>query len=629
MAHSARWRGWLWLGLVLAYLLWPSASYAQNATPITISIDQVGFDAQGHVLNNGWYPVITTIENTGADIQAQVVVETGFGQADVRQTVDLPGGARKQVRLLMRANLNQTVVTIKVIDQRGNQLALNRSNVRVHDSAEVLVGVFGGPASSLAGAAIPGRLTTIMPLDPAQLPSNDGELFNFGAIVLQDVQPTVEQAQALERWVATGGTLIVSGGPNVAELPKELAALLPSSSSSSNTSAVLTSLNKQTVPQFAQVNLKVNQLAPTAEATIIGLGANNEALLVSRKLGMGHVLLTAFNPSDLPAEVNDRRVWPVILQPQLYRDWNVALSPWSMQIRGSDQNLPSIFTFMGILFGYILLIGPINYFVLRRLDRREWAWFTIPLIVVGFVGIMYLAGGDLRTGNINVTTINVIDSQLGAQQGRISVNYGFNAGRRGEWNGSIDSSLTAGNQSTQAFGDDGSGTIEQTSDGRTLLPNWQSNIGDMQTLAAIGSIEVPYNFEIKVAKPNSWEGATITNRSERTVEDAVVFAGEDSIVLPTLAPGESVIIDNKLTNRMTGGSPSLNNDEQLSQALQLIWSAGNERTNYNGLPKNSLYTKPHITVLDTAVLHEITVDGLAAPQKSSNLYNIYVDLEQR
>ncbi|KPL88785.1 hypothetical protein [Herpetosiphon geysericola] len=628
MAHSARWRGWIWLGLVLAYLLWPSSSYAQNATPISISIDQVGFDAQGHVLNNGWYPVITTIENTGADIQAHVVVETGFGQADVRQTIDLPGGARKQVRLLLRANLNQTVVTIKVLDQRGNQLALNRSNVRVHDSQEVLVGVFGGPASSLAGAAVPGRLTTIMLLDPAQLPSNDGELFNFGAIVLQDVQPSAEQAAALERWVATGGTLIVSGGPNTAELPKALTALLPGSSNSSNTSAVLTSLNKQTVPQFAQVELKVNQLTPNTEATTLGLGANNEPLLVSRKLGMGHVLLTAFNPSDLPAEVNDRRVWPVILQPQLYRDWNVALSPWSMQIRGSDQNLPSVLGFMGILFGYILLIGPINYFVLRRLDRREWAWFTIPLIVLGFVGIMYVAGGDLRTGNISVTTINVVDSQLGSQQGRVSVNYGFNAGRRGAWNGSINSSLTAGNQSSQAFGDDGSGTIEQTSDGQTLLPNWQSNIGDMQTLAAIGAVTVPYNFEVNVAKPNSWEGATITNRSQRTVENAVVYAGEDSIVLPTLAPGQSVTIDNSLRNRANQSSPLLSND-QLSQALQLIWSAGNERTNYNGLPKNSLYTAPHITVLDTEVLHEIMVDGLAAPQKSSTIYNLYVDLEQR
>lgn len=628
MAQLARWRGWIWLILGLICLLWPSLSYAQNANPITITIDQVGFDAQGHVLNGGWYPVITTIENSGADLQAQVVVTTGFGQADLLQNVDLPGGSRKQVRLLMRANLNQTVVEIKVIDAQGKQLARNRSNVRVHDSQEVLVGVFGGPASSLAGSSVPGRLTTVMLLDPAQLPTTDGELFNFGAIVLQDVQPTADQAAALERWVATGGTLIVSGGPNSAELPKELAALLPASVSRSNSSAVLTTLNSRNTPAFAQINLRVNQLQPTADANIFGVGANNEALVVSRKLGMGQILVTAFNPSDLPAEVNDRLVWPVLLQPQLYRDWNVALSPWSIQIRGTDQNLPSVFGLMGILFGYILLIGPINYFILRRLDRREWAWFSIPLVVLGFVGIMYLAGGDLRTGNINVTTINIIDSQLGADQGRLSVNYGFNAGRRGAWNGSIDTNLIAGNQPTQGFGGEGSGTIEQTNDGKTRLPNWQSNIGQMQTLAAIGPAAVPYNFEVQVAKANSWEGATITNRSERKVEYAILFNGEESIILPALEPGASITIDNSL-DRVMQSSPYLNNNDQLTQALQLLWNAGNERTNYNGLPKNSLYTEPHITVLDTEVLNEIMVDGVAAPQKSSNIYNLYLDLEQR
>lgn len=628
MAQSARWRGWFWLGLGLICLFLPNLSHAQNANPITITIDQVGFDAQGHVLNGGWYPVITTIENSGADLQAQVVVSTGFGQADLLQNVDLPGGSRKQVRLLLRANLNQTVVEVKVLDTQGKQLARNRSNVRVHDSREILVGVFGGPASSLAGASILGRTTTVMPLDPAQLPSTDGELFNFAAIVLQDVQPTAEQAAALERWVATGGTLIVSGGPNSAELPKELGALLPASVSRSNSSAVLTTLNSRNTPAFAQINLRVNQLQPTADASIFGTGVNNEALVVSRRLGMGQISVTAFNPSDLPAEVNDRLVWPALLQPQLYRDWNVALSPWSMQIRGTDQNLPSVFGLMGILFGYILLIGPINYFILRRFDRREWAWFSIPLVVLGFVGVMYLAGGDLRTGNINITTINIIDSQLGADQGRLSVNYGFNAGRRGAWNGSIDGNLIAGNQPVQDFGADGSGTIEQTNDGKTRLPNWQSNIGQMQTLAAIGSTAVPYNFEVKVAKANSWEGATITNRSERKVEYAILFNGEESIILPTLEPGASITIDNSL-DRVTQSSPYLNNNEQLTQALQLIWSAGNERTSYNGLPKNSLYTEPHITVLDTEVLNEIMVDGIAAPQKSSNIYNLYVDLEQR
>ena len=39
---------------------------------------------------------------------------------------------------------------------------------------------------------------------------------------------------------------------------------------------------------------------------------------------------------------------------------------------------------IALLVAYILLIGPINYLVLRRLDRREWAWFTMPILIVVF-----------------------------------------------------------------------------------------------------------------------------------------------------------------------------------------------------------------------------------------------------
>ena len=55
--------------------------------------------------------------------------------------------------------------------------------------------------------------------------------------------------------------------------------------------------------------------------------------------------------------------------------------------------LPSIEGLLLLLLGYIVLIGPINYLVLRRLDRREWAWVTMPLLVVGFT-----AGAPTRIG---------------------------------------------------------------------------------------------------------------------------------------------------------------------------------------------------------------------------------------
>ena len=42
-----------------------------------------------------------------------------------------------------------------------------------------------------------------------------------------------------------------------------------------------------------------------------------------------------------------------------------------------------------VIVAYILLIGPISYFVLRRIDRRELAWVTAPILVVVFTACSY------------------------------------------------------------------------------------------------------------------------------------------------------------------------------------------------------------------------------------------------
>ena len=49
-----------------------------------------------------------------------------------------------------------------------------------------------------------------------------------------------------------------------------------------------------------------------------------------------------------------------------------------------------------LLGAYILLIGPINYLVLKRLDRREWAWVTMPVLIVVFAVGAYGFGSLLR-----------------------------------------------------------------------------------------------------------------------------------------------------------------------------------------------------------------------------------------
>ena len=65
---------------------------------------------------------------------------------------------------------------------------------------------------------------------------------------------------------------------------------------------------------------------------------------------------------------------------------------------------------LAVIVGYILLIGPVSYLVLRRLDRRELAWITAPLLVVVFSACSYGIGTSLKGSQIIVNQISVVRS---------------------------------------------------------------------------------------------------------------------------------------------------------------------------------------------------------------------------
>ncbi|MEZ4836836.1 MAG: hypothetical protein R2873_33395 [Caldilineaceae bacterium] len=68
-------------------------------------------------------------------------------------------------------------------------------------------------------------------------------------------------------------------------------------------------------------------------------------------------------------------------------------------------DLPSVRNLTILLGIYILLVGPVNYLLLRRMRRLGWAWITIPLLTlvfsVGAFGLGYgLRGNDLILNKI-------------------------------------------------------------------------------------------------------------------------------------------------------------------------------------------------------------------------------------
>jgi len=616
-----RYSVWLLAWCCLLSLL-PSSAQAQGGS-VEISIDRIGFDAQGNALSGAWVPVVVTVTNTAADLRGTLQVQSGRSGSIVRQPLDLPGGARKQVTLLYRVDLNQSTLGASFTSEQGALLANDQERYIVHDSGDVLVGVFGGPPATLAGFRVVGRTTTVLNLPADVLPSSDAELMNFAVIALIGAEPNADQAAALQRWVAAGGTLLIDAGPSSLGIPASMSGLAPARlGEGAPQPAILSGFGSTrfTTP----VTLTARPLLdPTADATVLARDGS-AVLMAQRRLGLGTSIATGFDIAALPVDDIRRGNWKTVITPATTTQWRPSFS-WQMG-SGTTAGLPRPGTLALLILGYVLVVGPLNYLVLRRIDRREWAWGTIPVGVVLFMVLAYLAGGDLRASSASALQVAVVDTTPELSDGRVIANLGFTAGRRGTWTTTVPAGMVLGqtlNGQFDSISDSNPPEIQQNSDGGSVLPNWSANVGETRQSTAVGAVEVPYRIEAsKLQIVNSqWSGGTITNRGAMPIERSYLVINENYLPLPILQPGESYTVD---PAHVTMGFPYVfdgrRSPDHQADALSELYDRSRN-------PNNGSFTiGPRLVILDSQPLVPANLEGGSA-STAVTVYNIHLPVE--
>lgn len=75
----------------------------------------------------------------------------------------------------------------------------------------------------------------------------------------------------------------------------------------------------------------------------------------------------------------------------------------------SDAGIPQLSWLLVGLASYVLVVGPLNLFILRRLRRSEWTWMTVPAISLVTVGLFWLGGPRENTATLIHSSIVVHD----------------------------------------------------------------------------------------------------------------------------------------------------------------------------------------------------------------------------
>src|SRR4029450_10710591 len=130
----------------------------------------------------------------------------------------------------------------------------------------------------------------------------------------------------------------------------------------------------------------------------------SEAVAAERPYGAGAVTVVGFDPTTrwLSGTNAAEGLWR---RPIPTRSAGPPGSGDDSQIVQAASQLPSLALppvggMIGLLALYIVLIGPVNYLVLKRLDKREWAWVTMPILILAFAAGAYGFGSLVRGGRV-------------------------------------------------------------------------------------------------------------------------------------------------------------------------------------------------------------------------------------
>ena len=98
--------------------------------------------------------------------------------------------------------------------------------------------------------------------------------------------------------------------------------------------------------------------------------------------------------------------------------------PGSFAARSTNSSRVGLVPFwvvVALVVAYLLLIGPGDYFLLRKVVRRmEWTWLSFPLIVLLFCVGAYVAAHRLKGDRVRVNQIDLVDVAVAADDGATS-----------------------------------------------------------------------------------------------------------------------------------------------------------------------------------------------------------------
>lgn len=567
----------LFVLLLLALLIvgfGSAAAQTDSAQSDAISLVlDAGYDTRYRA--GDWTPLLLTVANDGPGFSGALRVRSennaGITATTYTTPIDLPQQSRKQVFLNVVLAEFSRQIQVELVNEQGSVMATADSRLFTVATGDVLTAVVtDAPSGSvdLSGLSLGEGQSYQSNWSIDNIPTQATALQGLDVLLLADVDTgrlSVEQQAALANWVRAGGHLIVAGGPNyrltTAGLPADL---LPVTITGTTTLddltpvAAFTGASDETLRE-PDIIVTIGDVLPTAQTLVAVEGL---PVVVRHTVGAGTVDYLAVDPGLAPLRgwSDLTGLWEaLIFGTRQMPGWADGIQDNRMANRVIEQapgfTLPSALQMLGMLLLYIVLIGPVNFIILRTINRREWAWFTIPALVLIFTVLSYYTGFSLRGTRATLNRLAVIQVWPEQEQAQLDGLIGILSPRRTIYQIEAPAGLTL----RPLPQDDGGGVmggvqvatqIEQASTyaARDVLVD-ASLIAGFTTSGFITDVPQPDSTVRLTFTPEQAPqlAGRVVNTTGLTLEDAVLLLPGGSRQIGTFLPGQSTEFDHSLT----------------------------------------------------------------------------------
>jgi len=491
------------------------------------------------------------------------------------------------------------------------------------------IGIVNGNGTARAAATV-----EVTSAPPVGLPDRTAGYSGADSVFLRADssldQLTEAQLAALKDWVAEGGHLVIFNGSGIG-------AVAASSLSEVMPAGIQPGGRVIDVPGAGRVPAAT--LAAKAGARTILTGSDGMPLAVAGRYGGGFVTVVAVDATSGPFHAlkspNDEKFWspivtvsvsaPESLIAYIAQNEEGAVQGYNSPSRLSNAVLriasfhaPDTATVALFLFIYIMVLVPINYLVLKRMDRKEWAWLTIPVLVLVFAGGTYATGFMARGGGQFINRLTVLESAAGSRRAGSYDVLGLFSSRRASYDLTLaDSGSLAAIPAVPRYnyygGDDDVNTYSaaqfvQTGGGIQIqdaaVDMWAMRTFDFQSARDLGG---SIDANLKTDPQTHTCTGTIVNHTNHALQHCIVAYGGTMNNIGDLPAGASTpvsfSISQKSEERQTagnspaqfGGADSMTtslDDRMRAGALDFLDSIAQTQPDYGG-GYNGLNDEPY------------------------------------